>query len=139
MLNKRIIWTNQNGGTSILAPVESGLSIDEIAAKDVPPGAQWQVVDVATIPTDRVFRDAWKINGAAIEHDLVKAKEIAHARRRDMRQGEMAPLDLEATIPAKAVAAEAARAVLRTKYDLMQTKVDAAKNVADLKTALGLA
>jgi hypothetical protein len=42
-------------------------------------------------------------------------------------------LDVKATIPSEAVAAEAARADIRTKYADMQTAVDAAADVSELK------
>ena len=38
----------------------SGLTIEEIAAKDVPVGKPFKIVDVADIPTDRTFRNAWE-------------------------------------------------------------------------------
>jgi len=68
--------------------------------------------------------------------DLTKAKAITHDARRTARAAEFAPLDVKATIPSEAVAAEAARAVIRTKYAEMQTAVDAAANVAALKTIM---
>ena len=42
-----------------------------------------------------------------IRINLDKAKAIAHDKRRAVRAAEFAPLDIEATIPAKADAAEA--------------------------------
>jgi len=68
--------------------------------------------------------------------DLTKAKSITHDARRVARAAEFAPLDVKATIPSEAVAAEAARAVIRTKYADMQTAVDAAADVAALKTIM---
>jgi len=68
--------------------------------------------------------------------DLTKAKAITHDARRAARSAEFAPLDVKATIPSEAVAAEAARAAIRTKYAEMQTAVDAAANVAALKTIM---
>jgi hypothetical protein len=68
--------------------------------------------------------------------DMTKAKEIAHDMRRQERAAEFAPLDIKVTIPAEADAAEAARAVIRTKYETMQTNIDLAADVAALKTAL---
>ena len=68
--------------------------------------------------------------------DLTKAKAITHDARRIARAAEFAPLDVKATIPSEAVAAEAARAVIRTKYAEMQTAVDAAADVAALKTIM---
>ena len=68
--------------------------------------------------------------------DIDKAKTITHEARRAARSAEFAPLDIKATIPSEAVAAEAARAAIRTKYAEMQTAVDAAADVASLKTIM---
>lgn len=62
-----------------------------------------------------------------------KAKNIAHEVRRAKRAEEFAPLDVKATIPSEAVAAEAARAVIRAKYEGVQTSIDAAADVDALK------
>jgi len=60
-MNKRIIFPNDEGGVSILIPaIECGLTIEEIALKDVPEGKPYKIVDVTDIPTDRTFRDAWE-------------------------------------------------------------------------------
>ena len=56
---KRIIYKNDEGGISIIIPADCGLTIEEIAAKDVPQGKEYHIVDVSEIPTDRTFRDAW--------------------------------------------------------------------------------
>ena len=59
-MNQRIIYPNDDGGVSILIPVpDCGLTIEEIAAKDVPAGKPYQIVDVSDIPTDRTLRGAW--------------------------------------------------------------------------------
>jgi hypothetical protein len=65
-----------------------------------------------------------------------KAKVIAHDKRRLARSAEFAPLDIKVTIPNEAVAAEAARQVIRDKYATMQTAIDAAATVAPLKTIM---
>ena len=66
--------------------------------------------------------------------DLNKAKTIAHDKRRAARAAEFAPLDVKATIPSEATAAEAARQAVREKYATAQTQIDAAADVAALKT-----
>jgi hypothetical protein len=59
-MNKRIVYQNDEGGISIIVPAEEcGLTIEEIAAKDVPAGKAYNIVDVSEIPTDRTFRGAW--------------------------------------------------------------------------------
>ena len=60
-MNQRIIYPNDEGGVSIIVPaLECGLTIEEIAAKDVPEGKSYKIVDVTDIPSDRTFRDAWE-------------------------------------------------------------------------------
>lgn len=57
---KRIIYPTAEGGVAIIVPApECGLSIEEIAAKDVPAGVEYKIIDVSDIPTDRTFRNAW--------------------------------------------------------------------------------
>lgn len=93
-----------------------------------------RIVDESEIPTDRTFRNAWVIQAGKIGHDLTKCKAIAHDKRRVARAKEFAPLDIEATIPAKAVQAEAARQVIRDRYATIQTQIDSATDVLTLKT-----
>ena len=60
-MNQRIIYPTDDGGVSIIVPApECGLTIEAIAAKDVPAGKPFKIVDVADIPTDRTFRNAWE-------------------------------------------------------------------------------
>ena len=68
--------------------------------------------------------------------NINKAKAIAHDKRREARSAEFAPLDIKATIPSEAVAAEAARALIRTKYAAMQTAIDSATTVDTIKSAM---
>ena len=63
-----------------------------------------------------------------------KAKGIAHEVRRAKRTEEFAPLDIKATIPSEAAAAEEARAAIRAKYAAIQADIDAAADVDSLKT-----
>jgi len=58
-MNQRIIYQNDEGGISIIVPADCGLTIEEIAAKDVPSGKEYHIVDASEIPTDRTFRNAW--------------------------------------------------------------------------------
>jgi hypothetical protein len=86
---KRIIYQTDDGGVAIIVPApECELTIEEIAAKDIPPIVRYEgtgvfekdedtgemyetqreiqeprpykIVDVANIPADRTFRNAWE-------------------------------------------------------------------------------
>ena len=60
-MNQRIIYPTDEGGVAVIVPApECGLTIEQIAAKDVPAGKSYKIVDVADIPSDRTFRNAWE-------------------------------------------------------------------------------
>jgi hypothetical protein len=62
-MNQRIIYPNDDGGVAIVVPSPEYLAdhtIEELAAKDVPAGKPFKIVDVADIPSDRTFRAAWE-------------------------------------------------------------------------------
>ena len=57
----RIIYPTDDGGVAVIIPApECGLTIEEIAAKDVPKGKPFKIVNVTDIPADRTFRNAWE-------------------------------------------------------------------------------
>ena len=59
-MNQRIIYQTEDGGVAIIVPsAECGLTIEQIAQKDVPTGKAYKIVDVSEIPSDRTFRGAW--------------------------------------------------------------------------------
>jgi hypothetical protein len=60
-MSQVIIYPDDNGGVSILIPApECGLTIEQIAAKDVPAGKPFKIIENADIPSDRTFRNAWE-------------------------------------------------------------------------------
>jgi len=66
-MNQRIIFPTDDGGVAVIIPSPNCLkehTIEEIAAKDVPAGKPYKIVDVADIPSDRTFRNAWTVNEA---------------------------------------------------------------------------
>ncbi len=59
-MNARIIYPTDDGGVAVVIPApECKLTIQQIAAKDVPAGKPYKIVDVTEIPSDRTFRGAW--------------------------------------------------------------------------------
>ncbi len=62
MSNLRVIYPTDEGGVAVIIPADCGLTIEEIAAKDVPSGKPFQIVDVSEIPSDRTFRAAWEFS-----------------------------------------------------------------------------
>ena len=135
---KRIIFQNESGGVSVIIPTGE-LSIEEVAAKDVPKGVAYEIVENDAIPADRFFRNAWVANGAAVDVDLDKAKDIGHDIRRTQRAEEFKPYDevIMKQIPGNsATEAEEARQQIRFKYALIQDVIEAAETTDEIKSAL---
>jgi hypothetical protein len=60
-MTKRIIYPTNNGGVAIIIPApDCGLTIEQIAAKDVPAGKEFKIIDVSDIPLDQTFFNAWE-------------------------------------------------------------------------------
>lgn len=63
-MTQKIIYKNNEGGVSIITPSAEALArytIQQVAAKDVPAGVAYQIVDESTISVDRTFRNAWEV------------------------------------------------------------------------------
>jgi len=62
-MNQRIIYQNDEGGVAVIVPAPNcGLTIEQVAKKDVPTGKAYKIVDVADVPSDRTFRNAWEVD-----------------------------------------------------------------------------
>lgn len=61
-MKKRIIYKTDEGGVAVIVPAECGLTIEEIAAKDVPTGKPYKIIDSSDLPADRDFRSAWEVD-----------------------------------------------------------------------------
>lgn len=66
-MDKRIIYKKDDGTVSIIVPItDSGLTVEQIALKDVPTGLKYKIVNVSDISSDRTFRNAWTIDDAEL-------------------------------------------------------------------------
>ena len=144
-MTQKIVYEQENGIIAVVHPT-SEVPIDELALSVVPTGTPYEIVDESIIPTDRTFRGAWKATNVGIAstatevyEDLAVAKEIAHEMRRAKRNELFAPHDevIMKQIPGDdAVAAEAARAVIRTEYAGIQSAIEDSTIVVGIKSAL---
>ena len=85
----RIIYKTEEGGVAVLIPTPEYLqdhTIEELAAKDVPEGAEFEIVKDSDVPSDRTFRGAWEKVGKAIEANIIKAKVLTKDRLREERK-----------------------------------------------------
>ena len=66
-MNQVIIYKQDNGVVAIIRPTEEALAlygIEAIAAKDVPAGKPYKIIDASEIPADRNQRNAWTADDA---------------------------------------------------------------------------
>jgi len=57
----KIIYTNPDGNLCVIHPIPGcNLTLSQVAAKDVPAGIPYKIVEDDAVPTDRTFRGAWE-------------------------------------------------------------------------------
>ena len=93
---KRIVYTRPDGELSIIIPTGE-VDLARVLMRDLPADAvEWWECEASNIPTDRTFRDAWcRGDGKSIDVDMPKARTIHMGRIRQVRDAELARLDIE--------------------------------------------
>jgi hypothetical protein len=62
-----VIYKQDDGVVAIIRPTEEAIAlygIEQIAAKDVPAGKPYKIMDASEIPSDRSQRNAWTADEA---------------------------------------------------------------------------
>ena len=57
MDNKRVIYKTDDNGVAVIVPAPG--ATQEQVLKAVPAGKAYKIVDVADVPSERLFRNAW--------------------------------------------------------------------------------
>jgi hypothetical protein len=86
----KIIYQTETG-IAIIHPTGE-LSIEEVAAKDVPAGVPYRIVNDDEVPSDRTFRNALKYD---LTVDMPKAQVITKDRLRQERAPLLTALDVQ--------------------------------------------
>lgn len=80
-MDKKIIYPLENGRIALIQPAPNcGLTIEEIAIKDVPNGLPYLIIDSDDVPENHRFFDAWEADfsephGTGIGHDAWFAQQ----------------------------------------------------------------
>ena len=130
--------------------MDSGLTTSQIAAKDVPAGVKYEIIDkdkydeylnvgigsTALLLTGAIT--SYDFDTKQCTYDLARAKKIAHRKRRNRRYNQFAPHDavVSTAIPGTADAAEASRVGIRSTYTTMQTEIDDASTIDEIYAIL---
>ena len=93
----------------------------------------------ATIPSDRLFREAWTLSGSTITEDLTEAKKIFQAKIREVRQPLLEAEDVTYMKALEAGDTDAQAASVATKKKLRvapaSSAISSADSIAKLKAA----
>ena len=93
----------------------------------------------ATVPSDRHFRNAWKINGSVISEDMDTAKEIFKDKIREVRKPLLEAEDVTYMKAMESDDASAKTASVNKKKKLRDapanSAIDSANTIAKLKSA----
>ena len=144
MSSKRIVYQGENGETCVVipAPQYSG-TMDDLLKKVVPENCKdsANVVDVDTVPSDRIFRNAWVTEqGKSVEIDLDKAKDVAKDKVRQARTPKFQELDIAYQRADEDSDADAKKAVADKKKlardATKNTKITGASDVDKLKEGM---
>ena len=66
----KIIYKQDSGVLAVITPILTDINpvtgnpftIEEIAAKDVPTGKKYKIIEDSDLPSNRNFRDAWTVD-----------------------------------------------------------------------------
>jgi len=63
----KIIYKTQDDGIAVITPAPNcSLTDAQTAAKDVPTGSAYKIVEDSYVPSDRTFRNAWAIEASEL-------------------------------------------------------------------------
>lgn len=136
-MKQLILYENDEGGISIVIPVEIDMSVEEVASRSVPIGKSYRIVDECKVPSDRTFRKAWKPD---LSIDMTKALEIKKEHLREMRRPLLQELDISFLRYIESGDLPRAAAVAKQKQALRDITNDArlyqASSPEELKTCI---
>jgi len=93
----RIAYRNLEGGVSFICPspefCANPANTIDMLLRTLPLGVHFEVHCVEDIPSDRYFRNAWKLDGG-VSVDLDQAREIHMINLRVIRNEKLAELDV---------------------------------------------
>lgn len=147
---KKIVYSLPDGRMCVVNPVINTfpalerITEDEAvwrAMKDVPEGAvNVTIVDHLALPRDRYFRDAWVINGGAVEHDMDKCRAIHRTNLRYLRTQKFTALDVEFMRAQESGDHATIDAIIKVKQELRDVTalpaIDSAATPDELKTIM---
>lgn len=110
-MRDRIIYKNTDGSISVIIPApDCGLTLEQIAAKDVPAGRPYKIVDVSELPQERSERATWTVDddvltdgvgadyGAGFENEVVESVVTQLGALTDVERPRSSPIKLRTVV-----------------------------------------
>ena len=134
-MSQGIIFINDDGSVSVFTPAPNNTeSMEDLIPKIVPKGiTDIDIIDLNDIPSDKIFRAAWRKGTKRVDIDILAAVNVAHGIRRVKRGEEFIPIDGNIPNMLVSVEVEAQRVIIRDKYAGIQTAFDNVNSVNALK------
>jgi hypothetical protein len=86
-------WYREPTDENIAAEIKRTFHTANIYGDPQPQPVGFKVIDRAAIPTDRTYRNALKLDGVKVVHDMPKAREYHRTLLRHERVGKLMELD----------------------------------------------
>lgn len=143
-MSKIATYIQDNGVMAVICFAPQALetqSPEYLAEQATPAGKVFKMHDADSIPAPYLWQQSWEYDSNFnIIANATKAKELAHAIRREKRSQEFLEYDdiVARQIPGAVETAEAARVQIRAKYALIQTAIDHADTIPQFTSILGL-
>ncbi len=129
-----ITYPQANGQVAVIIPADHSISIEEIAAKDVPEGLPYKIVESLDIDND--YFNAYEYDaasGAVVNID--KAKQIHLDKFREARKPLLSKLDVDYMKAIEVEDGVKAAQIAIKKQELRDiTKIALPDDLADIKT-----
>lgn len=137
-MDKVVVYENPDGTVGVMRMTPKCQQNIEQHAEDCSMGRSYELVESSTlVGLESTFRNAWrKKSGGGVETSMTEARIIAHGQRRGKRAEDFKLLDIEVSIPDRAVGAEAKRQLVRDADAVFQDQIDGAATSGALHTLL---
>jgi hypothetical protein len=99
-MSKVIIFTRNDGSMAVVHPASASADLTALAAKVVPVGTTFRIVELSSLPSERRWRNAWKRSGSSVVIDLEKAKAIREQELLRALEVEALPVEMNDALAA---------------------------------------
>lgn len=129
-------WLREATAETLAQEVRRACPLLNLDGEPLPRALSWRTIESVDVPKTRDYRDAWTDNGAAIVHDMDKARALHREKLRAERVETLVKLDQEWFVAERAKDGAAKAEIDRRKQAMLDItddpRIDSAQTIADL-------